>query len=107
MRADVLKVQSEMSKRYISSQRHTIQVDAGNIIGVILGPYMDEIGNIIGVTPSLFYTLVTDPILWIKIVFGCWTPHQYRLVGPDAWSKARNQIMLVNSGYDYRGWEGL
>jgi dimethylaniline monooxygenase (N-oxide forming) len=30
MHSDILKVQREMSERYISSQRHTIQVDAGN-----------------------------------------------------------------------------
>jgi dimethylaniline monooxygenase (N-oxide forming) len=68
---------------------------------------MDEIGRFIKATPSLLYTMVADPVLWFKLVFGCWTPHQYRLVGPDAWSKARNEIMLVNSGYDYRLWKGL
>ena len=31
MLSDVLKVRKEISERYISSQRHTIQVDAGKV----------------------------------------------------------------------------
>jgi dimethylaniline monooxygenase (N-oxide forming) len=68
---------------------------------------MDEIAMFIDAAPALLYTFITDPILWFKLVFGCWTPHQYRLVGPDAWNKARSQIMLVNSGYDYTLWKGM
>lgn len=32
MKADVEKVRRDMAKRYVSSQRHTIQVDAGKAL---------------------------------------------------------------------------
>lgn len=99
MEADVEKVRKEMAERYLASQRHTIQVDAG--------PYMDSIGAEIGCTPNLWAYFVTDPLLWFKLVFGSWNPHQYRLQGPDAWKGARNEIFAVNGGYDYRKWKGF
>ena len=91
---DIYKVEADMKDRYLSSQRHTIQVDAGL--------YMDAIGKHLGVTPNLWVILLTDPWLWFKCVFGCWSPHQYRLQGPGTWKGAREEIMKANSGYNYR-----
>ena len=68
---------------------------------------MDEIGSEIGATPSLWTFLLKDLFLWYKLVFGCWTPHHYRLQGPDPWQGARSEIIHANSGYDYRTWNGF
>ena len=37
--------------------------------------------------------LLTDPALWLRVVFGPCTPYQFRLHGPGAWSGARDAIM--------------
>ena len=37
--------------------------------------------------------LVTDPRLAVVVYFGLTTPYQYRLVGPGAWSGARDAIL--------------
>ena len=37
--------------------------------------------------------LVTDPRLAMEMYFGLATPYQYRLVGPGAWSGARDAIL--------------
>ena len=37
--------------------------------------------------------LVTDPRLAVEVYFGLTTPYQYRLVGPGAWSGARDAIL--------------
>jgi len=37
--------------------------------------------------------LVTDPLLAVEVYFGLTTPYQYRLVGPGAWSGARDAIL--------------
>jgi len=36
---------------------------------------------------------VTDPRLAVAVYFGLTTPSQYRLVGPGAWSGARDAIL--------------
>lgn len=46
--------------------------------------YCDGIAKIMGVLPPLNHLLVTQPWLWFKIMFGPFTMHQYRLVGPSA-----------------------
>jgi len=37
--------------------------------------------------------LLTDPRLAMSVYFGMTTPSQYRLVGPGAWSGARDVIL--------------
>jgi len=46
--------------------------------------YCDSIANIIGCMPPLRKIFFTKPWLWFKIMFGPFTMHQYRLVGPQA-----------------------
>ena len=45
MWADIHKKREVMAKRYVASQRHTIQVD-----GL---PYMDEVAEMIGCKPAI------------------------------------------------------
>ncbi|KAK5869970.1 hypothetical protein PBY51_024642 [Eleginops maclovinus] len=84
MLKDVQCKQESMAKRYVPSQRHTIQVD-------YLG-YMDEIARLLGVRPNIPRLLLTDPRLGLKVLFGPSTPYQYRLKGPGKWAGARQTI---------------
>lgn len=71
--------------RYVTSPRHTIQVDYMN--------YMDEIANLVGVRPNFLKLLLTDPKLGASVTFGACTPYQYRLRGPGKWAGARQAIL--------------
>ncbi|KAM6938889.1 flavin-containing monooxygenase 5-like isoform 1-T2 [Lycodopsis pacificus] len=84
MLKDVQCKQETMAKRYVSSQRHTIQVDYIT--------YMDEIAELVGVRPSLLRLLLTDPRLGLNVMLGPCTPYQYRLRGPGKWAGARQAI---------------
>lgn len=70
--------------RYVTSQRHTIQVD--------YLPYIDELAMQIGVRPNLLWIFLTDPGLGLRILFGPCTPYQFRLCGPGLWDGARQAI---------------
>nr|XP_054769781.1 flavin-containing monooxygenase 5-like [Lytechinus pictus] len=88
MKADMMSKEEAMAKRYISSQRHTIQVD--------FIKYMDEVALEFGVKPDFWKMLLSDPVLALKCVCGPYTPYQYRLVGPGQWSGARDAIMTIS-----------
>ncbi|NXT78386.1 FMO5 monooxygenase, partial [Zapornia atra] len=85
MLADVTQAKEKMAKRYVKSQRHTIQVD--------YIPYMDELACQVGVKPNLLTLFLTDPKLALEVVFGPCTPYQYRLRGPGKWAGAREAIL--------------
>ncbi|KAI1236538.1 hypothetical protein IHE44_0014788 [Lamprotornis superbus] len=85
MEADIEQKKEAMAKRYVKSQRHTIQVD--------YIPYMDELACQLGVKPSLLTLFLTDPKLAVEVAFGPCTPYQYRLRGPGAWAGAREAIL--------------
>ncbi|XP_071343114.1 flavin-containing monooxygenase 5-like isoform X2 [Trachinotus anak] len=84
MMKDIQYKQETMAKRYVTSQRHTIQVDYIS--------YMDEIAELVGVQPSISRLLLTDPRLGLNLLFGPCTPYQYRLRGPEKWAGARQAI---------------
>ncbi|MEQ2197469.1 hypothetical protein XENOCAPTIV_029960, partial [Xenoophorus captivus] len=84
MQRDINSKQEAMAKRYVSSQRHTIQVDYIN--------YMDEIADLVGVRPRISRLLLTDPRLGLNLLLGPCTPYQYRLRGPGKWAGARQAI---------------
>ncbi|NWR19883.1 FMO5 monooxygenase, partial [Emberiza fucata] len=73
------------ARRYVKSQRHTIQVD--------YIPYMDDLARQLGVKPNLLSLFVTDPKIAMEVAFGPCTPYQYRLRGPGAWAGARAAIL--------------
>ncbi|XP_047442132.1 flavin-containing monooxygenase 5-like [Mugil cephalus] len=84
MLKDIQNKKEEMAKRYVTSQRHTIQVDYIK--------YMDEIAEQVGVRPNLLRMLLTEPRLGLSVIFGPCTPYQYRLRGPGKWAGARQAI---------------
>ncbi|XP_041125783.1 flavin-containing monooxygenase 5-like [Polyodon spathula] len=85
MLKDIEKKKKAMTKRYVLSQRHTIQVD--------YIPYMDELAAQLGVRPRLGWLLLSDPRLGLQLLFGPCTPYQYRLCGPGQWAGARHAIL--------------
>ncbi|XP_039462579.1 dimethylaniline monooxygenase [N-oxide-forming] 5 isoform X1 [Oreochromis aureus] len=85
MLKDVQSKQEAMAQRYVTSQRHTIQVDYIS--------YMDEIAELVGVQPNIPRMLLTDPRLGMNVLFGPCTPYQYRLRGPGKWAGARQAIL--------------
>ncbi|XP_067085703.1 flavin-containing monooxygenase 5-like [Osmerus mordax] len=85
MLKDIKFKEETMAKRYVTSQRHTIQVE--------YAPYMDEISSQVGVRPSLLKLLLTDPRLGLEVLLGPVTPYQYRLTGPGKWDGARKAIL--------------
>ncbi|NXV43738.1 FMO5 monooxygenase, partial [Uria aalge] len=85
MLAEIAQAKEKMAKRYVKSQRHTIQVD--------YIPYMDELACQVGVKPNLLALFLTDPKLALEVAFGPCTPYQYRLRGPGKWSGAREAIL--------------
>ncbi|XP_059196498.1 flavin-containing monooxygenase 5-like isoform X2 [Centropristis striata] len=85
MQKDIQCKKDMMAKRYVTSQRHTIQVDYVN--------YMDQIAELLGVKPNIPKLLLTDPRLGLSVVFGPTSPYQYRLRGPGKWAGARQAIL--------------
>ncbi|XP_071751654.2 flavin-containing monooxygenase 5-like [Centroberyx gerrardi] len=85
MLKDVQCKRESMAARYVTSQRHTIQVDYIS--------YMDEIAEQVGVRPSILRLLLTDPRLGLSVILGPCTPYQYRLRGPGKWAGARQAIL--------------
>ncbi|XP_042534188.1 flavin-containing monooxygenase 5-like [Dipodomys spectabilis] len=88
MMAEIIKAQEEMAKRYVDSQRHTIQ---GDYIDT-----MEEMAECVGVRPDLWSLACTDPRLALKVLFGPCTPVQYRLQGPGKWDRARETILTTD-----------
>ena len=56
---------------------------------------MDDIASLVGVKPNLWKVFFQDPMLAIKLFFGPCVPAQYRLMGPGAWSGAKQVIEEV------------
>jgi len=54
--------------------------------------YCDGIANIIGCMPPLRKIFFTKPWLWLKIMFGPFTMHQYRLQGPQSDPKRAEEV---------------
>jgi len=84
---EVRNYKKSLEERYVPSRRHTIQVD--------FVPYMDSLAEQVGCKPNLMKIALTDPQLFLKVVFGPTVPYQYRLSGPHAWKGAREAIMTV------------
>lgn len=82
---DIQEKRDEMSKSYVKSQRHTIQVE--------FIPFLDELAKLTGCLPNFKKLFLRDPVLTLKCIFGPCTPYQYRLEGPGTWKGARKAIM--------------
>ncbi|XP_033099009.1 dimethylaniline monooxygenase [N-oxide-forming] 5-like [Anneissia japonica] len=84
MQKEIALKKELMEKRYVKSQRHTIQVD--------WVPYMDEIASEFGVKPNLFKIFLGNPRFALKCLFGPCYPYQYRLMGHGNWDGAKEAM---------------
>jgi dimethylaniline monooxygenase (N-oxide forming) len=76
----------------IRKKRVHLQKIGGRPMMVMLIAYMDELANEIGVKPRLL-----KHIRYIyKILFGPFSPSQYRLDGPGSWDKAIQAIKDIS-----------
>lgn len=87
MEMDITAKETEMAERYVTSRRHTIQVDYIQ--------YMDELAEMIGVRPQISKYWIKDPKLAWTLFFGPCAPYQYRLEGPHPWPGARDAILTL------------
>ncbi|NWU97630.1 FMO5 monooxygenase, partial [Upupa epops] len=85
MLEDIEEAKRKIAKRFVRSQRHTVQVD--------YVAYMDELACQLGVKPNLLTLFLTDPKLALEVALGPCTPYQYRLEGPGKWTGAREAIL--------------
>lgn len=88
MKTEVKNRHRRISKRFVNSQRHTIQVEPIS--------YLDEICSEFGAKPNLWKLAITDPVLFYACLIGPCVPYQYRLHGPHAWDGARHAILTLN-----------
>ncbi|XP_076436626.1 flavin-containing monooxygenase 5-like [Babylonia areolata] len=87
MWTDIEAKEAAMAKRYVTSPRHTIQVDYIS--------FMDELAELNGCKPSLGSLVRKDLALAWQVFTGPCTPYQYRLTGPGTWPGARSAIMTT------------
>nr|KAG5706617.1 hypothetical protein BaRGS_005687 [Batillaria attramentaria] len=84
MWTDIREKEAEMARRYVKSQRHTIQVD--------YIAFMDELAELNGCKPDIVELFKKDLRLAMHVLTGPCTPYQYRLVGPGKWDGAADAI---------------
>eukprot|EP00057_Strongylocentrotus_purpuratus_P027917 XP_011682391.1 PREDICTED: dimethylaniline monooxygenase [N-oxide-forming] 2 [Strongylocentrotus purpuratus] len=58
-------------------------------------PYQEMLADRIGAKPKFWSMVLTDPVLAYRTFLGPALPYTFRLVGPHAWSGARDAIMDV------------
>lgn len=87
MKKEVKYRHQQLSRRFVGSPRHTIQVD------VI--PYMDELCSEFQAKANLWKLAATDPVLCWALITGPSVSYQYRLQGPHIWEGARNAILTL------------
>ncbi|XP_070548157.1 flavin-containing monooxygenase 2-like [Ptychodera flava] len=76
---------------------------------VPVGPNTEELAEMLGVKPSFWRLLLTDPKLAMAYKYGPMVPYWYRLVGPGAWPGARDRILnaIENTTYALKGYPSL
>ncbi len=66
--------------------------DAANRGVVDFQIYLDGLARTMKVMPPINKYLLREPQLWLKLMFGPFTVHQYRLVGPDADGRTAREV---------------
>jgi|UniRef100_A0A7S2UXY2 dimethylaniline monooxygenase (N-oxide forming) len=77
-----MELQAELDRE---NWEHRFGYDAKRVKGLVdFQLYADELAEMMGCLPPLRKIFFNKPKLWFKIMFGPFTMHQYRLVGPWA-----------------------
>lgn len=87
MRRVALRDQLEWERRFA--------LDAHRVKGLVdYQIYCDGLAEMMGVMPPLAELLRTKPLLWLKIMCGPFTVHQYRLRGPYSDPVRAEQVLM-------------
>lgn len=93
-----LPSQEEMRKIAAEDQLNwetRFRSDAKRVKGLVdFQLYCDGIAKVIGVLPPLFELFFKKPSVWLHIMFGPFTMHQYRLIGPYNHPKRAEEVIL-------------
>ncbi|XP_070548146.1 flavin-containing monooxygenase 2-like [Ptychodera flava] len=83
-----------------------IQYEKNKYHYVPVGPNTEELAEMLGVKPSFWRLLLTDPKLAMAFKYGPMVPYWYRLEGPGAWPGARDRILnaIENTTYALKGY---
>ncbi|KAH9373203.1 hypothetical protein HPB48_004948 [Haemaphysalis longicornis] len=97
MLSDIVSTEAQQRRRYVSSARHTIQVD--------YMAYTRDVARRIGADPSLGLALLRQPKLFWALLTGPQVPYMFRLQGPHAWhgaaqASARNPPAHLDAAQD-------
>ncbi|XP_070550067.1 flavin-containing monooxygenase 2-like [Ptychodera flava] len=76
---------------------------------ILSGPYTEELADMLGVRPSFWRLLLSDPKLAMAYKYGPMVPFWYRLEGPGAWPGARDRILnaIENTTYSLKGYPSV
>lgn len=85
MLSDIVSTEAQQRRRYVSSARHTIQVD--------YMAYTRDVARRIGADPSLGLALLRQPKLFWALLTGPQVPYMFRLQGPHAWHGAAQAVL--------------
>ncbi|XP_075543715.1 flavin-containing monooxygenase 5-like [Dermacentor variabilis] len=85
MISDMERTETSQRSRYVSSPRHTIQVD--------YMPYTRDLARRIGADPSLVTALLRRPALFWALLAGPQVPYMFRLQGPHSWQGAAEAVI--------------
>lgn len=85
MMEDIIETEKQQRRRYVSSLRHTIQVD--------YQPYTRDIARRIGADPELQRHFFRNIKLWWALFTGPQVPYMFRLQGPHTWNGATAAIL--------------
>ena len=96
MLRDIERMNQACQKRFVTSDRHTLNVD--------IIQYVDDIANQFGAQPSMLWLFLLDPLLALMCIFGPCLPYQHRLYGPGRWEGARGAIQQSWCRMKQRGW---
>ena len=83
-----LKADEEFRASLYKTTRHGLEAN--------YMPYMDTIAGYLDCAPSLTRYAITDPKLFLKLVFGVFSTYQFRLVGRHSWPEARQTILDID-----------
>jgi len=83
----------DIAQRDQANWEYRFGYDAKRVKGLVdFQLYCDDLANQFGALPPLKHLFFTKPRIWWKIMFGPFTMHQYRLVGPYANPKLAERV---------------
>ncbi|CAK8688803.1 unnamed protein product [Clavelina lepadiformis] len=91
-----LPSKEQMKKTWTETREELLQSTGGKFIfRTNLYHYQEDLAQDLGLVPSFFKLLLTDPRLAYMYYLGPVVPYHYRLVGDHSWDKARERSLNI------------